>query len=114
MIWYHLTAYSSNKLTNQMLVLLQAWVSVSWQHLSVCVHIHPLALSLLEQALQVMHVMASHKDSLALNRVQGHLSGGGLAKPAVAYHTVQEVVSCCSCIVLVLHGCPLQRPASWS
>ena len=54
---------------------------MSRQHLAVCVHIDASALCLLEQVFQVMHVMATDEDGLALGRGQLHLGRYRMTKP---------------------------------
>jgi hypothetical protein len=50
------------------------------QHLPVSVHVDALALCLLQQCVQVMHVMSSHQDALPRHGVQLDLGGCGSSK----------------------------------
>mmetsp|Transcript_27180 Transcript_27180/g.59339 ORF Transcript_27180/g.59339 Transcript_27180/m.59339 type:complete len:241 (-) Transcript_27180:871-1593(-) len=64
----------------QVRVLLESGVAMRRQHLPVCVHVDALALGLLQQLLQVMHVVTRHQDALAGLGGEGHLRGRGVAE----------------------------------
>mmetsp|Transcript_4621 Transcript_4621/g.13908 ORF Transcript_4621/g.13908 Transcript_4621/m.13908 type:complete len:265 (+) Transcript_4621:2764-3558(+) len=55
-------------------VLLQSRVAVRRHHLAVRVHVDALALGLLQQVVQVVHVVARDQDGLARHRHQVHFS----------------------------------------
>ena len=46
---------------------LEPWVAVGWEHLTVGVHVDALASCLLQDGLQVTHVVAGDEDALALH-----------------------------------------------
>lgn len=56
------TAHEAH-LPSQVLVLLQAGVAVGREHLAMGVHVNPSSLSLLEQLVQVMHVVPLQRNS---------------------------------------------------
>lgn len=72
------------------------------EHLAVCVHVDACALGLLQQVLQVVHVMAADQNGLALLGGDAHLGGCGVAVPVVQAYKQQLHLLVCAASSIVM------------